>query len=90
MIGWGSFLYPSIDFRYNGVIMPTRSAVRDMHKELGSWDAVGNALGINKAVAWRYANEPKWEPVRGDLRKALGLPDITYIRQFRNEEGRFT
>ncbi len=61
-----------------------------MHKDLGSWEAVGNALSINKAVAWRYANEDKWEPVRDDLRKALGLPKVTYIRQFRNEEGRFT
>jgi len=83
-------LDPYILLRYNNVIVPTRSEVKEMHKTLGSWDAVGNALGINKAVAWRYANEDNWEPVRSDLRKALGLPDITYIRQFRNEEGRFT
>jgi hypothetical protein len=60
-----------------------------MHDTLGSWEAIGNALGINKAVAWRYANEPDWEPKREDLREALGLPVVTYIRQVRNEEGRF-
>ena len=70
--------------------MPTRSEILEMHDALKSWKLVGKALGINGAVAWRYANEADYEPKRDDLRKALGLPDVTYIRQVRNEEGRFT
>jgi len=83
-------LYRPTSICYNVVTVPTRSEVKEMHKELGSWEAVGNALGINKAVAWRYANEPEWEPIRDDLREALGLPKVDWIRQVRNEEGRFS
>ncbi len=69
--------------------MPTRSDVRDMYNDLKSWDAVGNALGVNKAIAWRYANEPDWEPKRADLRKALGLPKLEMIKQLRGPRGTF-
>lgn len=60
-----------------------------MHKDLGSWEAVGNALGINKAVAFRYAKEPGWEPKRDDLREALGLPKLDLIKQYRGPDGTF-
>ena len=60
-----------------------------MHNDLKSWDAVGNALGVNKAVAWRYANELGWEPKREDLRKALGLPKLDVIEHVRLKDGTF-
>jgi len=60
-----------------------------MYDRLKSWDAVGNALGVNKAVAYRYAKEPNYEPKRKDLRKALGLPRIDLIEQRRNVQGEF-
>ena len=68
--------------------MPTRKEVKQLHSELGSWKAVGKALGINPAVAFRYATSD-YEPKRQDLRDALGLPRIDYIRQVRNDKGRF-
>ena len=69
--------------------MPTKMEVQKLYDELETWQAVGNALGINKAVAYRYANEPGWEPRRADLRKALGLPKLELIRQRRGPKGTF-
>ncbi len=60
-----------------------------MYRALKSWDAVGNALGVNKAVAWRYANETNWEPKREDLREALELPRLDLIKQHRGPDGTF-
>ncbi len=70
--------------------MPSRAEVLELHDTLNSWKLVGKALGVDGAVAWRYANEPDYEPRRSDLRKALGLPEVTYIRQVRNKEGKFS
>lgn len=75
--------------RYNAVRMPTRSEVLDMYAGSKSWEAVGNALGVNKAVAWRYANESNWEPKREDLREALGLPKLDVIEHVRLQDGTF-
>ena len=69
--------------------MPTKAEVQEMHNDLKNWDAVGNALGVNKAVAWRYANEPNWEPKRSDLRKALGLSRLAIIDHRRAPDGTF-
>jgi len=69
--------------------MPTRSEVQKMYDELGTWQAVGEALGVNKAVAYRYATEPTWEPKRPDLRGKLGLPRIEKIEHLRLDDGTF-
>ena len=63
--------------------------VQKMYEELGTWRAVGDALGINKATAYRYATEPHWEPKRSDLRKSLGLPRIDRIAHIRLRNGTF-
>ena len=62
-----------------------------MHQYMGSWRKVGEALGVNPGVAWKYA-KTDYEPKRNDLREALGLniePHVDYIRQERGENGRF-
>ena len=69
--------------------MPTKAEVQELHDELETWQAVGEKLGVNKAVAYRYANEPGWEPRRSDLREALGLPRLELIRQRRGPKGTF-
>jgi hypothetical protein len=70
-------------------LMTTKAEIQRLYEALNTWQAVGEKLGINKAVAYRYANEPEWEPRRADLRKALGLPRIELIRQRRGPKGTF-
>ena len=69
--------------------MPTKQEVLNRYEMLHSWKAVALELGVNKAVAYRYANEPTWEPKRPDLRKKLGLPRLDLIRQRRGPNGTF-
>jgi len=71
--------------------MATRQEVRHLYDELGTWEAVGNELGVTKAVAWRYVNEPGWEPKNNEIRAKLGLPELITRRQAieRDEHGRF-
>jgi len=61
--------------------MTTRDQVRSMYQKLGTWEAVGNALGVNRAVAWRFANEPGWEPRNKSIRERLGLSELVMRRQ---------
>lgn len=68
--------------------MPSREEVLDLYANLKSWEDVGNALGVTKAVAWRYA-KTDYEPTDPKLRKALGLPTIDNIKQIRNPDGTF-
>jgi hypothetical protein len=51
-----------------------------MHDELGTWEAVGNALGVNRGTAFRYAMMGI-EPTRKDLREKLGLPELVVRKQ---------
>ncbi len=69
--------------------MPSREEVRDLYADLKSWRKVGNALGVDGAVAWRYA-KTDYEPRRSDIRKALELPVPTLIKQIRSPDGTFT
>jgi len=63
-----------------------------MHHDLKSWRKVGRVLGIPARTAWRYANDPDYEPKRKDIRQALGLDQdsqVTYVRQVRTPAGTF-
>jgi len=68
--------------------MPTRQEVRELHRQLNSWRMVGNALGVNPAVAFRYAMSD-YMPKRADILEALEQPLPTIIKHHRNKAGRF-
>jgi hypothetical protein len=71
--------------------MASRVELRQMHRELGSWAAVGEVVGLSKSSAHTYATTD-WDPQRKDIREALGLdpfPEVTYVRQVRGKDGRF-
>ena len=61
-----------------------------MYDELGTWEAVGNALGVNRGIAFRYA-KMGIEPTRKDLREKLELPELITRKQsvMRDAMGRF-
>src|SRR3989304_58441 len=72
--------------RYN---VPSREEVRDLHRQWQSWRKVGNALGVNPAVAYRYAMSD-YIPKRSDILEALGRPLPTLVKQYRDQKsGRF-
>jgi len=68
----------------------TPKQVLAMYDELGTWEAVGNALGVNRGIAFRYA-KMGLEPTRKDLREKLGLPELITRKQtvMRDAKGRF-
>ena len=61
-----------------------------MYHELRTWEAVGNALDVNRGIAFRYA-KMGLEPTRKDLREKLGLPELSTRKQtvMRDAKGRF-
>jgi len=63
--------------------------VLELHRQLNSWRMVGNALGVNAAVAFRYAMSD-YMPKRADILEALKQPLPTIIKQHRDRDtGRF-
>ena len=69
--------------------MPSRAEVQDLYRQLESWRKVGNALGVNPAVAYRYAMSD-YTPKRSDILEALGRPLPTLVKQYRDKKsGRF-
>jgi hypothetical protein len=62
----------------NKLMIPKQ--VLAMYDELRTWEAVGNALGVNRGIAFRYA-KMGIEPTRKDLRERLGLPEIIVHKQ---------
>ena len=68
----------------------TPKQVLAMYHELRTWEAVGNALDVNRGIAFRYA-KMGLEPTRKDLREKLGLPELITRKQaiMRDAKGRF-
>ena len=58
----------------------TPKQVLAMYHELGTWEAVGNALALNRGIAFRYA-KLGIEPTRKDLRERLGLGELVKKQQ---------
>ncbi len=72
--------------------MASRLELRQMHRKLGSWRAVAEVFGLPPSTVHTYATTD-WDPERDDIREALGLdpfPEVTYVRQVRGKDGRFT
>ena len=74
--------------------MPSKAETLQMYADMGTWRKVSRALGLASRTVHRWAKDPDYEPKRRDIRIALGLevedtPKVTYIRQVRNDKGRF-
>ena len=72
--------------------MLSKADVKQMHHDLKSWRKVGELLGMAHSTAHKYATNPDYIPTRRDLQRALGIEteqEVTYIRQVRNDKGRF-
>ena len=59
-----------------------------LHSKLESWQAVADKFGVPKIIVWRIANDG-YEPKKNSVRRALGLSEITIVKQKRNAKGRY-
>ena len=50
-----------------------RRKIREAYRREGNWEKVSRRFGVSKAMAWRIANEPGYEPKDPTIRKKLGL-----------------
>lgn len=55
-----------------------------------SYQYIGDSYGVNKGLIHLIYNKD-YEPKRKDIRRKLGLEDLTidFVRQVRNAKGRF-
>lgn len=51
-----------------------RHRIRKRYKSLNSWGKTGREFSIDKAMAWRIAKEPGYEPHDPHIRMILDLP----------------
>ena len=58
------------------------------HSKLGNWQAVADEFGVPKIIVWRIAKD-EYEPMKNSVRLALGLSEITIVRQKRDPQGRY-
>ena len=71
--------------------MTSRSELRLMYSDLGSWRSVARLVDLAPGTVHRYATTD-WIPRRKATRAKLGLDpwiQITYIRQVRAQDGTF-
>lgn len=50
-----------------------KSKISRLYRKLGTWEDVGNELGITGGMAYRIAND-EYEPHDAHIRERLGLP----------------
>ncbi len=59
-----------------------------LYSELGTWQAVADEFGVPKIIVWRIAKDG-YEPQKNEVRRALGLSEITIVKQRRNAKGQY-
>ncbi len=75
---------------YSNVQKQRRKFVRQMHRDLGSWRNVGRQLDLPTSTVHKFGMTD-WVPKRKSVKLKLGLEsEVTYVRQVRGKDGRFT
>lgn len=72
------------------VLEEVKDEIRKMQRAEKSYREIGERYGVNKGVIWMVLNR-NYEPKRRDIRRKLGLEDITvdFIKQVRGPNGKF-
>ena len=66
-----------------------RAFIRNLHRDLGSWRAVGRLLDLPKSTVHLFGTTD-WMPKRKSVKVKLGLEgEVDYIRQVRGNDGKF-
>lgn len=62
--------------------------LRKSYSEKSNWQAVADEFGVPKIIVWRIAKD-EYEPKKNSVRRALGLSEITIVKQRRNAKGQY-
>ena len=67
-----------------------QAEIAKMRADKKSYQFIGDKYGVNKGIIWRIYKSD-YEPKNKEIRKKLGLENIMvdFVRQVRNEKGRF-
>lgn len=65
-----------------------KELLSDRNEKGEAWSSMANEYGTNPAVLWRIVHEG-YVPRRKDIRKKLGLPELTQQEIYRDEKGQF-
>ena len=71
---------PVATYPHGKTIYDTRQEISSFREEKPplSWEKIGAHYGLTGAHIWKIANDD-YEPIRADIRFALGLPAMTTI-----------
>lgn len=72
----------------SGELVTLANKIEGLHKELGTWERVGEYFGLPKIVPWRIVHDG-YEPRNNETRRKLGITEIIERKIRRDSKGRF-